>query len=156
MTRTPDIRIGVSACLLGERIRYDGDARPHAWVRDVLPRHALIVPVCPESELGMGVPREPVDLLGEPAAPRMVGAASGEDWTVRMNAWCRRRVAELLAEGLDGFVLKSRSPSCGAGSAPVHPAGGGEPPRGEGLFALALRESCPDLPVVEDEDLDGK
>ncbi len=154
MTRTQKIRIGVSACLLGEHVRYDGDTRPHPWVRDELPRHATLVPVCPESELGMGVPREPVDLLGEKAAPRMVGVTSGEDWTDRMNAWCRRRLAELLAEGLDGFVLKSRSPSCGMGSTPVYPERGAEPVDGNGLFVLVLREMCPEWPVVKDEDLD--
>ncbi len=147
MKRRP--RICVSACLLGEPVRYDGDTKPHAWVRDELSRVAELVPVCPESDLGMGVPREPVDLHGEPAAPRMIGVESGEDWTGRMVAWCERRVEALLAEGLDGAVLKSRSPSCGVGSTPVKPD-----VVGDGLFALALRAADPELPIVEDEALD--
>jgi len=157
MTRTPiiqNIRIAVSACLLGERVRYDGDTKPHAWVRDELSRLAELVPVCPETELGMSVPREPVDLIGDPAAPRMIGVKSGKDWTELMNAWCGQRIAELLDEGLDGFVLKSRSPSCGIGSTPVYPECNADPTYGNGIFALALREMCPDLPIVEDEDLD--
>ena len=142
-------RVCVSTCLLGERVRYDGDTKPHAWVRDELSRLVNLVPNCPETELGMGVPREPVDLHGSVDAPRMVGVTSGEDWTERMTAWCRRRVEALLAEGLDGAVLKSRSPSCGVGSTAV------KPDRvGDGLFALALRTADPELPIVEDEDLD--
>jgi uncharacterized protein YbbK (DUF523 family) len=154
MANDPNIRIAVSACLLGERVRYDGETKPHAWVRDELSRLAELVPVCPEGELGMDVPREPVDLIGDPTAPRMVGVTSSEDWTERMNAWCGGRIAELVAEGLDGVVLKSRSPSCGIGSTPVYPEPGAEPRLGDGLFALALRMTCPDLAITEDEDLD--
>ncbi len=154
MAHTPLIRIAVSACLLGERVRYDGDTKPHVWVRDDLSRLAELVPLCPETDLGMGVPREPVDLIGDPAAPRMVGVKSGEDWTERMNAWCRRRIVELMAEGLDGIVLKSRSPSCGVDSTPVYPERNADPSYGNGLFALALREMCPDLSIIEDEGLD--
>ncbi len=155
MAHDPKIRVAVSACLLGERVRYDGDTKPHTWVRDVLSREVTLVPVCPETELGMSVPREPVDLMGDPGAPRMIGVTSGEDWTERMNAWCRRRIAELTAEGLDGIVLKSRSPSCGVGTAALYPEPSAEPLQSDGLFTKVFRETCPDLVIVEDEDLES-
>jgi uncharacterized protein YbbK (DUF523 family) len=147
------IRIGVSACLLGEAVRYDGQSKPCAAVRELLAARAELVGICPEVEVGMAVPREAVDLFGEPETPRMVGAATGEDWTARMNAWARGRVADLLAQGIAGAVLKARSPSCGIGDAAVHREAGGIPMPGDGLFALVLRRAAPGMPVVRDEDL---
>jgi uncharacterized protein YbbK (DUF523 family) len=147
------VKIAVSRCLLGDRVRYDGQARECPAVRELLAARAELLAVCPEVEVGMAVPREAVDLFGEPEAPRMVGAESGEDWTARMDAWARGRVAALLVQGIAGAVLKARSPSCGIGDAAVLPLGGGDPATGDGLFALALRRAAPELPVVRDEDL---
>ncbi len=148
-----DIRIAVSACLLGENVRYDGKLKACTAVTDVLSSRAELVPVCPETGVGMPVPREPVDLFGDAAAPRMIGVDSGEDWTDRVNAWVRDTLARLLADGLDGVVLKARSPSCGVGTAALHAERGAEPTRADGLLALALRSDHPEVPVVEDEDL---
>ena len=147
------IRIGVSACLLGENVRYDGQPKACAIVRDVLSLRAVLVPVCPETGVGMPVPREPVDLFGASQSPRMVGVNSGEDWTERVNNWVAETISQLTEDGLHGFVLKARSPSCGVGTAERYLKPGDEPLRSDGLLVLALRRQLPELPIVEDEDL---
>lgn len=152
---TSPLRIAVSSCLLGENVRYDGVLKPCAAVRDLLPPHAELVPLCPETGAGMPVPREPVDLVGEPEAPRMVGVESGEDWTRRVHTWITEALDELETAGVHGFVLKSRSPSCGVGTASVYGNAGDEAKAGDGLLALAIRRRYPELPLVEDEDLAG-
>ena len=145
------IRIGVSTCLLGESVRYDGDQKLDRVVRDILGSMFQLVPVCPEFELGLGVPREPIGLFGDPARPQLIGLDSGADLTAKMEAWCAARVAQLIKEGIHGFVLKSRSPSCGVRGVPVIREGGEVP--GSGLFALALAALMPELPIEEDEVL---
>ena len=146
------IRIGVSACLLGERVRYDGLEKLDRVVRDSLGTLYQLVPVCPEFELGLGVPREPIGLFGDPARPRLIGLNSGADLTAKMEAWCAARVEQLAAEGIHGFVLKARSPSCGVRGVMVVAEDGAEVP-GSGLFAMALSALLPELPIEEDEVL---
>ena len=113
--RSPDlpIRVGISSCLLGEEVRYDGGHQKDPYITGVLARHFSWVPVCPELEVGMGVPREPIRLVGAPDAPRLLGVTTGTDHTERMGAFARRRVQELGRRGLSGYVLKRASPSCG-------------------------------------------
>ncbi|HOX25448.1 MAG TPA: DUF523 and DUF1722 domain-containing protein [Candidatus Krumholzibacteria bacterium] len=149
------ILVGVSSCLLGEPVRWDGGHRQDRYLCDVLGRFVEFVPVCPEAEAGMGIPREPVHLEGDLAAPRLVGNRSRTDWTARMRRSCRRRVRELARLGLSGYVLKSRSPSCGLERVEVAaPGGGGRPRRaGVGVFAAELRRRLPLLPVEEAERL---
>jgi uncharacterized protein YbbK (DUF523 family) len=152
------LRIGVSACLLGREVRYDGRHKRDALLLEELAPLVTFVPVCPELEVGMGVPREPVRLVRGPGGgTRMLGNESGEDWTARMSALAAGRVDELAAEGLAGFVLKARSPSCGLAGVELHAAisDAGDPPArdGVGLFARALLERLPGLPVEEDERL---
>jgi len=100
--RSPDlpIRVGISACLLGEAVRYDGGHQKDHYITGVLAQHFSWVSVCPELEVGMGVPREPVRLVGSPEAPRLLGVTSGTDHTGRMNAFARRRVQDLAREKL--------------------------------------------------------
>lgn len=141
------VAVGVSACLLGERVRYDGDHKLVPALTGDLIDEVRWVPVCPEVEIGMGVPREPVRLEGDAAAPRMVGTGSGRDWTDAMNAFGAACVERLVSEGIGGYVFKARSPSCGLAGVPV---GGAE---GRGLFAAALTERLPGLPVAEEADL---
>jgi uncharacterized protein YbbK (DUF523 family) len=133
------IRIGLSACLLGEPVRYDGGHKRDATLLDTLGPHVTWVPVCPEVELGLGVPRPPMHLGGEAAAPRLVVTATGEDVTARMEAWAAHRLAELRALDLHGYVFKSCSPSC------CLLAGG--------LFAAAFTRAFPGLPVEEETRL---
>jgi uncharacterized protein YbbK (DUF523 family)/uncharacterized protein YbgA (DUF1722 family) len=154
--RSPDlaVRVGVSACLLGAEVRYDGGHQRDAYLADVLGRHVTVVPVCPEMELGLGVPREPIRLVGPASAPRLLGVESGADHTEAMNAFARRRVAALARQGLDGYVLKRGSPSCGMEGVKRYRRPGRPPTRdGVGLFARALTTALPLLPVEEEDRL---
>jgi uncharacterized protein YbgA (DUF1722 family)/uncharacterized protein YbbK (DUF523 family) len=150
------LRIGISACLLGARVRYDGGHKRDGFLTGVLGAFAQWVPVCPEAEVGMGVPREPVRLLRTRGdGTRMRGCESGEDWTARMNAFAEQRVGGL--DDLDGFVLKSRSPSCGMERVRRYPEQTPDraPSRdGVGLFAAALLRRWPNLPVEEEGRLE--
>lgn len=144
------IRVGISSCLLGEEVRYDGGHQKDAYITGVLARHFTWVPVCPELEVGMGVPREPIRLVGDAAAPRLLGVTSGTDHTERMDAFARRRVEELRRRELSGYILKRGSPSCGLERVKLY-AGDGPPARtGTGLFARALTDALPLLPVEEE------
>jgi len=147
------VRIAVSACLLGENVRYDGGHKYDSYVAEELAAHCELVPLCPEMEAGMGVPREPVHLVGDPAAPRMIGNQSGEDWTVRVGALVRERVTQLGAMRIAGCVLKSRSPSCGIDGVDVAAEDGRLEPIGRGLLAAQLRRQLPSLPVEQERGL---
>lgn len=143
--------MGVSACLLGREVRYDGQHKRDDFVVDVLGPFVEFVPVCPELEVGMGVPREPVRLVGASAAPRMIAERSGEDHTEAMLRFSEARVKELEQQDLCGYVTKKDSPSCGMERVRVHPPKGGPPRRdGVGIFARALLERIPLLPVEEE------
>lgn len=147
------IRIGISSCLLGEPVRWDGGHKRDRFVTDVLAPFVEFVPVCPELEVGMGVPRETVRLeRGDGGALRMVGAKSGRDWAARMRRYAARRSRALRRLDLSGYVLKRDSPSCGLERVRVYPGPGrGTPERsGRGLFADALVAALPHLPVEEE------
>jgi len=148
-----ELRIGVSACLLGERVRWDGGHRRSAPTAR-LARLATLVPVCPEVEAGTGTPRPPIQLARIGAATRLREVESGRDHTRRMRAWAETRVAALAGLGLSGFVLKSGSPSCGLAGVEVAGARGAAARRGVGLFAAALRRRLPGLPLVEERQLE--
>ncbi len=145
------IPVGVSTCLLGEKVRWDAGHKHDRYLTDILGRYFEFVPVCPEADVGMGIPREPVHLVGDPAAPRMVGNKSGEDWTERMNRYSRRKLKELIPLNLAGYVLKKASPSCGMERVPVKGDRGDMPRKvGVGLFAAELLKRLPLLPVEEE------
>lgn len=149
------MRVGVSACLVGQAVRYDGADKRNHFVVDELARLVELVPVCPEVEVGMGVPRPPLHLVGPALAPRMVVASTGEDWTARMERFARDRVRRLIEAGISGYVLKARSPSCGLDGVELHHAAGGPTTReGRGLFAAELRRALPDLPIEEEGALE--
>jgi len=146
-------RLGISACLLGQPTRYDGGDKLDAFLRDTLGRQFELVPICPEVEAGLGVPREPMRLEGEAQRPRLVTRQTRRDLTETMETWARRRVVELEKEHLAGFIFKARSPSCGMAGVELW-VGSGAPRRiAIGLFARAFMEHCPQLPVEEDERL---
>jgi len=150
VTHPRRIRLGVSACLLGEPVRYDGGHKRDTFLTDVLGPHVDWVPVCPEVELGLGVPRPTLRLAGSPKAPRLLQEASGEDLTARMRAYAVARVSELERLDLDGYVLKRASPSCGLLRVRVYREHGAPGADGRGLFAAALVEGMPMLPVEEE------
>jgi len=144
-----EIRVGVSTCLLGQHVRYDGGHKKDAFVTGPLARFVAFVPVCPEVELGMGTPRESVRLVRLGDGVRMVGHRSGTDHTDAMRRWAEGRVRELEGEDLCGYVLKKDSPSCGMERVKVY-AKGPAARTGRGLFAEALLERMPLLPVEEE------
>jgi len=150
--RSPDleIRIGISSCLLGETVRYDGGHRKDAYVTGALSRHVTWVSVCPEMELGLGAPREALRLVGRSDAPRLVANDSGIDLTEAMDTYARARVGALAAEGLSGYILKRASPSCGMERVKVYSKAGMPSRSGRGLFAQRLMETYPLLPVEEE------
>lgn len=144
-----DIAIGVSSCLLGEKVRYDGGHKHDRYITDTLGRFFRFVPVCPEVGCGLPVPREAMRLQGDPSAPRLVTSRTGIDLTERMLDFCRKKVVELEREDLCGFIFKKDSPSSGLFRVKVY--GGGVPARtGRGLFADALVKHFPLLPVEEE------
>jgi uncharacterized protein YbgA (DUF1722 family)/uncharacterized protein YbbK (DUF523 family) len=146
-----EIKIGVSSCLLGQEVRFDGGHKRDRYVLETLADHLTLVPVCPEVEVGMGTPRETVRLVGESAAPRMVGGKTGEDWTDRMNRWSAKRSKELAVEDLCGYVFKKNSPSCGVFRVKVYTDKGNLAlPPGRGLFAAEFARQYPLVPI-EDE-----
>ena len=146
----PRVRVGISACLVGHHVRYDGrDKRADALVERLGP-HVEFVPVCPEVEVGMSVPREPIELIRTGPGIRLLGVTSGVDHTDEMRAFAARRLSELA---VCGYIFKSRSPSCGVDSTPVFDRDGQTEERGPGMFAAALMARFPDMPVSEDEPL---
>ena len=144
------IRLGVSACLLGEKVRYDGGHKLDRFLKDTLGQYVEYVKVCPEVECGMPVPREALRLVGDPESPRLVTVHSKKDCTEQMVSWAERRVSELEAEDLEGFIFKSRSPSSGMERVKVYNEKGMPSKSGSGVFAGIFKAHFPLLPV-EDE-----
>lgn len=147
-------RVAVSQCLLGEEVRYDGGHKRSRSVTDVLGEYFEWVPVCPEVEVGMGIPREPIRLLGDSHGARLVGVNSGRDWSEQMAAYAEAKVSELAKLNIDGFVLKKGSPSCGMENVEQYDATGRSTRNGVGAFARVLMERLPPLPVEQEDRLD--
>jgi uncharacterized protein YbbK (DUF523 family) len=147
------IRLGVSLCLLGELVRHDGGHKRDRYVTDVLARTFELVPVCPEVEIGLGVPRESIDIFRVQDEERLRGTGSGLDHTDAMGTFARRMVEELRAKGISGYVTKARSPSCALSDARVLGASGATEARAPGMFARVLREAFPDMPMVDEKGL---
>jgi uncharacterized protein YbbK (DUF523 family)/uncharacterized protein YbgA (DUF1722 family) len=146
-------RVGISACLLGEHVRYDGGHKRDRFLADALGRYVEWVPVCPEVELGLGIPREPIRLESIRGSIRLVALRSRRDLTDEMLALARARAAALAPLDVAGFVLKKDSPSCGVTGVRVHGGAGRPARRGTGLFARVLMERLPLLPVEDGERL---
>jgi uncharacterized protein YbgA (DUF1722 family)/uncharacterized protein YbbK (DUF523 family) len=144
------LRLGVSSCLLGEQVRFDGGHKHDRFLTEVLGRYVEWVPICPELEVGMGVPREAVRLQGAVDAPRMVGVRTRIDHTTAMRRFAAARVRELAALDLHGYVWKRGSPSCGMERVRVYGATGMPARRGRGLFAAAFIDAFPLVPVEEE------
>jgi uncharacterized protein YbgA (DUF1722 family)/uncharacterized protein YbbK (DUF523 family) len=143
-------RLGISACLLGENVRYNGGHARDRFLTDTFGAFVEWVPVCPEVESGLSVPREAMRLVGDPAAPRLVTIDTRVDHTRRMQTWARRRVRELGSEDLVGFIFKSRSPSSGMERVKVYNESGVPRSVGVGLWARAFKDHFPLLPAEDD------
>ncbi len=144
------VRVGISACLLGEQVRYDGGHKRDPYLTDVLGQWVTWAAVCPEVEVGMPVPRPTIRLQQDGDQDRLIEPVSKRDHTRSMFRFARRRIGELRREGLDGFVLKRGSPSCGMAGVKVWAAAGASHKRGAGHFARRLMEDAPSLPVEEE------
>jgi uncharacterized protein YbgA (DUF1722 family)/uncharacterized protein YbbK (DUF523 family) len=144
------IKLGISTCLLGENVRYDGGHKLDRFLTDTLGQYVEYVPVCPEVECGLPIPRESMHLEGDPEFPRLVTSRTKQDMTERMARWAKRRVVEMEGEGLYGFIFKSDSPSSGMERVRVYNKKGMPVKKGIGMFARIFMEHFPLLPV-EDE-----
>ena len=144
------IKLGVSTCLLGENVRYDGGHKLDRFLTDTLGQYVEYVPVCPEVECGLGVPRESMHLEGDPDSPRLITSRTNRDMTECMVSWAKRRVVEIEEEDLCGFIFKSDSPSSGMERVKVYNEKGMQVKKGIGMFARIFMEHFPLLPV-EDE-----
>ena len=146
--KPPMIRLGISSCLLGQRVRYDGKHKRDAYIAGILARDFEFVPVCPEVAIGLGVPRAPIELVGVASAPRALGVEDAALDVTRPLAAHGRRMARALPD-ISGYIFKSRSPSCGIAKVPVR--GSGQRTGASGIYAAAFMAARPLLPV-EDED----
>ena len=147
----PRPRVGISACLLGDEVRYDGGHKRDAFLADVLGPHVEWVRVCPEVEVGMGTPREALRLVEAPdGSVRMETVRTRVDYTDTMRSWARARLDALEEEDLSGYVLKKNSPSCGMHDVKVFDQAGAPRGGGQGLFAGELIARFPNLPVEEE------
>ena len=144
------IRIGISACLLGQQVRFDGGHKRDAFLTETFGRFVEWVSVCPEVECGLGTPREAMRLMRGERGPRLVTIKTARDLTASMERFARPQAVALAAEDLSGYVLKKDSPSCGLERVKVYDRHGTPTRDGRGLFAAALVDACPHLPVEEE------
>ena len=144
------IKIGISACLLGQNVRWNGGHARDRYLTDTLGLYVEYVPVCPEVECGMGIPRETLRLVGDPENPLLVTTKTNKDHTARMAQWAARRTRELEKEDLCGFVFKKNSPSSGLFNVKVYSPKGMPDKRGMGLFARQFTKHFPLIPVEEE------
>jgi uncharacterized protein YbbK (DUF523 family) len=149
------VRIGVSSCLLGHEVRYDGGHKRSERLFALSGRAGVeLVAICPEVELGLPTPREPIRLQRTGGGPvHLVAPASGIDHSQAMTRFAALRVGELQQRGLCGYVFKSKSPSCGL-AVPVYDAQGVISATAPGAFARVLLDLWPELPAIEEGDLE--
>lgn len=154
MAKFPDmsnakIRLGISSCLLGQKVRFDGNHKHDSFLTGTLGEYFEWVPVCPEVAIGLGIPRPPIRLVGSPAAPRAVGVKDVSlDVTDKLAAYGKQQARKL--DGLSGYVFKSRSPSCGMERVKIYQSGGVPAKSGRGIYAEAFLSGQPWLPAEEE------
>jgi uncharacterized protein YbgA (DUF1722 family)/uncharacterized protein YbbK (DUF523 family) len=146
-------RLGISSCLLGQKVRFDGGHKQDAFLCETFSRFVEWVPVCPEIEVGMGVPRETLRLVGAPGDPKMIAERSGRDWTMAIKRFAAIRTNQLAKLRLSGYVFKKNSPSCGVERVRVYDRNNMPARRGRGLFSAAVMTRLPLLPVEEEGGL---
>jgi len=144
------IKTGISSCLLGNKVRYDGGHKWDRYITETLGQYLEWVPVCPEIECGLPVPRQAMHLIGSPDSPRLVTIGTGIDHTDRMLRWSKNKLIELEKENLSGFIFKSRSPSSGIGGIKIYTPSGMQGQRGKGIFGNAFLQHFPLIPVIDD------
>jgi len=155
MTSTAKQVIAISSCLLGNRVRYDGDSKGIADIYQHMQQHFDLLAVCPEVEIGLGVPRPAVQLTGDPQHPNITGRDDDTiDITKAMRTFCHTRPQTL--KHICAYIFKSRSPSCGIRNIPIHNASMPQQiieHNGRGLFAEAMIKYYPEMPVADETEL---
>ena len=147
--RRSRIRLGISSCLLGRKVRFDGNHKLDSYLTGTLGRYFEWIPVCPEVAIGLGVPRPPIRLVGTPGAPRAIGVKDGSlDVTDKLAAYGRQQARRL--DDLSGYVFKSNSPSCGIERVKVYQRTGIPAKKGRGIYAEAFLAGQPSLPAEEE------
>jgi uncharacterized protein YbgA (DUF1722 family)/uncharacterized protein YbbK (DUF523 family) len=144
------IKLGISACLLGDKVRFDGGHKLDRFITETLGQFVEFVPVCPEVECGLGIPREAMHLVANPDGPHLVTVRTQLDYTERLLAWALKRVVELEQEDLCGFIFKRDSPSSGMERVKIYSGKGVAAKTGVGLFAREFMQHFPLLPVEEE------
>ncbi|UCD64883.1 MAG: DUF523 and DUF1722 domain-containing protein [Candidatus Zixiibacteriota bacterium] len=144
------IKIGISTCLLGQKVRFDGGHKHDRYITDMLGQYFRFLPVCPELEIGMGVPREAVRLEGSADSPQMVGNKTRKDWTEKMVRYSEKRVRARDLSDICGYILKKDSPSCGMERVKIYGDSGMARRDGVGLYAASLLKHFPLLPIEEE------
>ena len=142
--------VGISSCLLGEKVRYDGGGKLDRYLRDILGEHVDFKLVCPEVESGMGIPRDAMRLVRVDGEDRLVTRKTGVDQTARMRTWMQKRLKALAAEPLCGYIFKAKSPSCGMFRVKVYNPGGTPATQSRGIYAAEFASRFPSLPVEEE------
>ena len=154
MTDRRKLKIGISACLLGVKCRYDGCAKPCPMIYDLLKDKVQFIPVCPEFNAGLGIPRPPMHLESSPRGTRIKVTETGEDKTDQLNDWIQVEIRLMERTDIAAFIFKARSPSCGLREvelvSPGHKRSLGN--CGQGLFAAAMKRKFPEMTMVEEGD----
>ena len=150
------LKIGISACLIGLKYRYDGDSRFSREIVEKLGGKVDFIPVCPEVECGLSIPRPKMHLEVSARGTRLKVTETGEDHTDRLNLWAENKLEQLERRGISGFLFQKRSPSCGLADAKVFAPGGKRmiTDAGYGIFAAMLRKKFPKLVIGEEDDID--
>ncbi|MBF0358387.1 MAG: DUF523 domain-containing protein [Magnetococcales bacterium] len=151
------LSVGISACLVADQLRYDGRDKKNPSLLALSGCRVNYVPFCPEVGCGMSVPREPMQLEGDPQEPRLITVTTRQDKTDLIKIWSKKQISGLEQKNLSGFIFKNRSPSCGLSKVPVTISSSG-PARsrvvgGIGLFAMEVKKHFPQMPMVEEDDL---
>lgn len=144
------IKIGISSCLLGNNVRYDGGHRHDRYITGTLGRYCEWIPVCPEVEYGLGIPREAMHLISTPEGTRIITTHTGTDHTEGMLKWVKDKLRLLEIKGLCGFIFKSKSPSSGIGGVKIYSPDGMPSRKGAGIFGGAFLSHFPLIPVIDD------
>ena len=148
-------RIGISSCLLGDEVRYDGASKWHRVIVEIIGPQVEWIPLCPEVEVGMGIPREQVNLIGSAESPSLVAVGTGTNWSQQMKTFSRQKIQTLKRQGLNGYIFKSASPSCGLKEIKVFENKLLDQwvSSGTGMFVREFLRVFPDLPVADEEEL---
>jgi uncharacterized protein YbgA (DUF1722 family)/uncharacterized protein YbbK (DUF523 family) len=147
------LKIGISSCLIGEKVRYDDSHKRDSYTTETLGQYFKWVPVCPEVEYGLPVPREPMHLVGTVDSPRLVTTFTGVDHTEGMLKWAEKKLKGLENKNLCGFIFKSKSPSSGIGGVKIYSPSGILSQKGTGIFGGAFKSFFPIMPVIDDKML---